>query len=142
MAVELIKFLWLLRLLWPEVISVEVSKSGLGADLGTGFGDNGGGERGESRVLVFSSKDLLLCRDDPSANVSTGKSGLCVEKDDDVRGESWSYEFEPCFKWRCENASEATGCELSPEDNKALARQLLLIFESDAMVLEPFSFSA
>jgi hypothetical protein len=35
------------------------------------------------------------------------------------------------------------GCELSPEeDNKALARQLLLIFESVAMVLEPFSRSA
>ena len=89
------KFLWLLRPLWPEVTSVEVSKSGLGADFG---GDVEGGERGESKVLVFSSKDLLLCGGEPSADVSTGKSGLrVVEKDDDVRGESCSYEFEPCF---------------------------------------------
>ena len=56
MVVEFIILLWLLRPLWPEVTSVEVSKSGLGAD----FGDSGG-ERGESKDLVFSSKDLLLC---------------------------------------------------------------------------------
>jgi hypothetical protein len=132
MVVELIKFLWLLKPLWPEVAS-EVSKSGLGAD----FGASGGGERGESKVLVFSSKDILLCWGAPSAAVSTGKSGLCVEKDDDVRVES--------FEWRWEFSSETmfVGCGLPLEDdNKALALQLLLIFESVAMVLELFSFSA
>lgn len=94
---EFFKFLWLLRPLWPEVTSVEVSKSCLGADLGADLGVSDGGERGESKVLVFSSKDLLLCGDEPSAAISAGKSGLCVEKDDEVRGESCSYEFEPCF---------------------------------------------
>ena len=91
---ELIKLL----LPWPEVTSVEVSKSGLGADLGADLGDSGGGERGESKDLVFSNKDLLLCGDEPSAAASTSKTGLCVEKDDEVRGESCSYEFEPCFE--------------------------------------------
>ena len=61
MVVELIKFLWALRPLWPEVTIVEGSKSGLGADLGADLGASGGGERGESKDLVFSSKDLLFC---------------------------------------------------------------------------------
>lgn len=75
--------------------------------------------------------------------MSASESGLCIDKDDDVREESCSYE--PELRSRelfSEGMFVDCGLALEEEFHKALARQLLLIFERLATVSEPFSFSA